>query len=64
MRKLLTQNDAEKLVRVFLTNSLDYCNLLLSGRLNNSLRSFQLIQNAAASVETGIDKTLDELNYS
>ncbi|TWW80158.1 26S proteasome regulatory subunit 6B [Takifugu flavidus] len=35
---------------------LDYCNSLLSGCPNNSLRSFQLIQNAAARVLTGIDK--------
>ncbi|TWW78410.1 hypothetical protein D4764_11G0005310 [Takifugu flavidus] len=35
---------------------LDYCDSLLSGCPNNSLRSLQLIQNAAARVLTGIDK--------
>ncbi|TWW77382.1 L-aminoadipate-semialdehyde dehydrogenase-phosphopantetheinyl transferase [Takifugu flavidus] len=35
---------------------LDYCNSLLSGCPNNSLRSLQLIPNAAARVLTGIDK--------
>uniref|UniRef100_A0A674MGZ1 Reverse transcriptase domain-containing protein n=1 Tax=Takifugu rubripes TaxID=31033 RepID=A0A674MGZ1_TAKRU len=56
IRKLLTQHDAEKLVHAFVTSRLDYCNSLLSGCPNNSLRSLQLIQNAAARVLTGIDK--------
>ncbi|TWW71963.1 hypothetical protein D4764_16G0004600 [Takifugu flavidus] len=34
----------------------DFCNSLLSGCPNNSLRSLQLIKNAAARVLTGIDK--------
>ncbi|TWW65029.1 Ankyrin repeat and SOCS box protein 13 [Takifugu flavidus] len=53
IRKLLTQHDAEKLVHAFVTSRLDYCNSLLSGCPNNSLRSLQLIQNAAARVLTG-----------
>lgn len=56
IRKLLTQHDAEKLVHAFVTSRLDYCNSLLSGCPKNSLRSLQLIQNAAARVLTGIDK--------
>ncbi|TWW80159.1 hypothetical protein D4764_10G0011890 [Takifugu flavidus] len=56
IRKLLTRHDAEKLIQAFVTSKLDYCNSLLSGCPNNSLRSLQLIQNAAARVLTGIDK--------
>ncbi|TWW59874.1 hypothetical protein D4764_06G0014040 [Takifugu flavidus] len=56
IRKLLTRHDAEKLVHAFVTSRLDYCNSLLSGCPNNSLRSLQVIQNAAATVLTGIDK--------
>ncbi|XP_056887154.1 uncharacterized protein LOC130524745 [Takifugu flavidus] len=56
IRKLLTRHDAEKLVHAFVTVRLDYCNSLSSGCPNNSLRSLQLIQNAAARVLTGIDK--------
>ncbi|TWW67247.1 putative RNA-directed DNA polymerase from transposon X-element [Takifugu flavidus] len=56
IRKLLTRHDAEKLIHAFVTSRLDYCNSLLSGCPNNSLRSLQLIQNAAARVLTGIDK--------
>uniref|UniRef100_A0A674NXK6 Neutral sphingomyelinase (N-SMase) activation associated factor n=2 Tax=Takifugu rubripes TaxID=31033 RepID=A0A674NXK6_TAKRU len=55
IRKLLMQHDAEKLVHAFVPSRLDYCNSLLSGCPNNSLRSPQLIQNAAARVLTGID---------
>ncbi|TWW65055.1 hypothetical protein D4764_22G0007020 [Takifugu flavidus] len=54
--KLLIHHDAKKLVHAFVTSRLDYCNSLLSGCPNSSLRSLQLIQNAAARVLTGIDK--------
>uniref|UniRef100_A0A674PHN9 Reverse transcriptase domain-containing protein n=1 Tax=Takifugu rubripes TaxID=31033 RepID=A0A674PHN9_TAKRU len=56
IRKLLTRHDAEKLIHAFVSSRLDYYNSLLSGCPNNSLRSLQLIQNAAARVLTGIDK--------
>lgn len=56
IRKLLLRHDAEKLIHAFVTSRLDYCNSLLLGCPNNSLRSLQLIQNAAARVLTGIDK--------
>ncbi|TWW62665.1 hypothetical protein D4764_04G0013120 [Takifugu flavidus] len=56
IRKLPTRHDAEKLIHAFVTSRLDNCNSLLSWCPNNSLRSLQVIQNAAARVLTGIDK--------
>uniref|UniRef100_A0A3P8PIB2 Pyrin domain-containing protein n=1 Tax=Astatotilapia calliptera TaxID=8154 RepID=A0A3P8PIB2_ASTCA len=56
VRNILSQSDAEKLVHAFITSRLDYCNLLLSGCPKNSLKSLQLIQNAAARVLTGTRK--------
>uniref|UniRef100_A0A669EKP4 Reverse transcriptase domain-containing protein n=1 Tax=Oreochromis niloticus TaxID=8128 RepID=A0A669EKP4_ORENI len=56
IRNILSQSDAEKLVHAFITSRLDYCNSLLSGSPKNSLRSLQLIQNAAARVLTGTRK--------
>ena len=52
IRHILSQKDAEKLVHAFVTSRLDYCNSLLSGCTINSLKSLQLIQNAAARVLT------------
>ncbi|XP_037607481.1 uncharacterized protein LOC119477468 [Sebastes umbrosus] len=52
IRHILSQNDAEKLVHAFVTSRLDYCNSLLSGSSNKSLKTLQLIQNAAARVLT------------
>uniref|UniRef100_A0A8D0D0W2 Reverse transcriptase domain-containing protein n=1 Tax=Sander lucioperca TaxID=283035 RepID=A0A8D0D0W2_SANLU len=46
IRNILSQNDAEKLVHAFVTSRLDYCNSLLSGCSNKSLKTLQLIQNA------------------
>uniref|UniRef100_A0A669CMS1 Reverse transcriptase domain-containing protein n=1 Tax=Oreochromis niloticus TaxID=8128 RepID=A0A669CMS1_ORENI len=56
VRNILSQSDAEKLVHAFITSRLDYCNSLLSGCPKNSLKSLQLIQNAAARVLTGTRK--------
>ena len=53
IRRIVSQADAEKLVHAFVTSRLDYCNSLLSGCSNKSLRTLQLIQNAAARVLTG-----------
>ncbi|TKS71954.1 hypothetical protein D9C73_006029 [Collichthys lucidus] len=53
IRRTVSQADAEKLVHAFVTSRLDYCNSLLSGCSNKSLRTLQLIQNAAARVLTG-----------
>ncbi|XP_042341350.1 uncharacterized protein LOC121942262, partial [Plectropomus leopardus] len=52
IRHILSQTDAEKLVHAFVTSRLDYCNSLLFGCPNKSLRSLQLVQNAAARVLT------------
>ncbi|KAI3374526.1 hypothetical protein L3Q82_021012, partial [Scortum barcoo] len=48
----LSQSDAEKLVHAFVSSRLDYCNSLLSGCPNKSLKTLQLVQNAAARVLT------------
>ncbi|XP_054875006.1 uncharacterized protein LOC129350900 [Amphiprion ocellaris] len=56
IRNILSQSDAEKLVHAFVTSRLDYCNSLLSGCPNSSLKYLQLIQNAAARVLTGVSK--------
>ena len=48
IRKVLSLQDAEKLIHAFITSRLDYCTALLSGCSINSIKSLQLIQNAAA----------------
>ncbi|XP_072246412.1 uncharacterized protein [Leuresthes tenuis] len=50
IRNILSQGDAEKLVHAFVTSRLDYFNSLLLGCPTYSLKSLQLIQNAAARV--------------
>ena len=52
IRHILPQEDAEKLVHAFVTSRLDYCNSLLSGCPNKTLKTLQLVQNAAARVLT------------
>ena len=56
IRNILSQSDAEKLVHAFITSRLDYCNSLLSGCPKSSIKSLQLVQNAAAGVLTGINR--------
>ncbi|XP_030580839.1 uncharacterized protein LOC115777144, partial [Archocentrus centrarchus] len=56
IRNILSQSDAEKLIHAFITSRVDYCNSLLSGCPKSSLKSLQLIQNAAARVLTGTRK--------
>ena len=53
VRHILSQKDAEKLVHAFVTSRLDYCNSLLAGCTSKSLKTLQLVQNAAARVLTG-----------
>uniref|UniRef100_A0A8C5DKA4 Reverse transcriptase domain-containing protein n=1 Tax=Gouania willdenowi TaxID=441366 RepID=A0A8C5DKA4_GOUWI len=52
IRSILSQGDAEKLVHAFVTSRLDYCNSLLAGCPSKSLKTLQLVQNAAARVLT------------
>ena len=56
IRHVLSQKDAEKLVHAFVTSRLDYCNSLLSGSSSKSLKTLQLVQNAAARVLTKTKK--------
>uniref|UniRef100_A0A3P9JH97 Uncharacterized protein n=1 Tax=Oryzias latipes TaxID=8090 RepID=A0A3P9JH97_ORYLA len=51
MRNPLSKSDAEKLIHAFVTSRLDYCNSLLAACPKSSLRSLQLVQNAAARLE-------------
>src|SRR4029434_4902437 len=56
IRKVLSLQDAEKRIHTFITSRLDYCNALLSGCSNNSIKSLQFIQNAAACTLTRTKK--------
>ena len=49
---MLSVHDAEKLVHAFVTSRLDYCNALLSGCVNASLKPLQLVQKTAARILT------------
>ena len=50
--QMLSLHNAEKRVHAFDTSRLDYCNALLSGCANSTLKELQLIQNAAAHILT------------
>ena len=52
IRSILTKRDAETLIHAFVSSRLDYCNALFSDLPACSLRSLQLVQNAAARVLT------------
>ena len=56
IRHILSQQDAEKIIHAFVTSRLDYCNSLLSGCPNRSIKTLQLVQNAAARVLTKTKK--------
>ncbi len=46
---MLSFSDAEKLVHVFKTSTLDYCNALLGGCPASSINKLQIVQRAAAN---------------
>ena len=48
--------DAETLINAFVSSTLDYCNVLLSGLLCASTQSLQMIPNAAAWILTQTNK--------
>ncbi len=48
LRNMLTVSDAEKLVPVFMTSRLDYCNALLGGCPTSSINKLQIVHNVAA----------------
>ena len=50
IRKMLSVHDAKKLVHAFVTSRLVYCNALLSGCANASLKPLELVQNDAALI--------------
>ena len=62
IRYILSQQDAEKLVHVFVTLRLDYCYSLFSGCPDQILKTLQLIQNAAARVLTR-SNTRDHISH-
>ncbi len=52
IRCFVSSQDLEKLVRAFITSRVDYCNGLLTGLPQKTIRQLQLIQNAAARILT------------
>uniref|UniRef100_A0A8C4GTX0 Reverse transcriptase domain-containing protein n=1 Tax=Dicentrarchus labrax TaxID=13489 RepID=A0A8C4GTX0_DICLA len=53
IRHILSQTDAEKLIHTFVTSRLDYCNSLLSGCPNKSIKTLQLSPLSYAAI--GLD---------
>ncbi|KAL0152338.1 hypothetical protein M9458_052061, partial [Cirrhinus mrigala] len=54
VKPYLPSNQLEKLVHMFISTRLDYCNSLYHGLDSASIRRLQLVQNAAARLLTGI----------
>ncbi len=57
IRCFVSSHDLEKLVHVFITSRVDYCNGLLTGLPKKTIRQLQLIQNAAARILTRTRKS-------
>lgn len=56
IRDFVSKQDLEKLIHAFISCRIDYCNALLVGLPQKSLRQVQLIQNAAARLLTKTKK--------
>ena len=56
IKDFVCKQDLEKLIHAFITCRVDYCNTLLIGLPQRSLRQVQLIQNAAARILTKTKK--------
>ena len=52
IRHLLSTSDAEKLIHAFVSSRLDYCNSLLAGCPQTTVKPLQLVQNVAARLLT------------
>jgi len=52
IRRYLSQSDCEKIVHVFITSKLDYCNTILYGLPKSQLDKLQRVQNTAARLVT------------
>ena len=61
IKRLMSQQDLEKLVHAFMFCRLDYFNSVFTGLTKKSLRKLQLIQNAAARVLTNT-KRVDHIS--
>ncbi len=57
IRCFVSSHDLEKLVHLFITSRVDYCNGLLTGLPKKTIRQLQLIQNAAARILTRTRKS-------
>ena len=53
IRKYLNKESTERMVHVFITNKLDYCNSLMYGLPNSQTQKLQRVQNAAAKIISG-----------
>ena len=70
IRRYLSGSDAQKLVHAFVSSKLDYCNALLSGIKQTTLKKLQSVQNYAAKLacnpaqrRNNVDDILHELHW-